>query len=265
MHGGLRLLTESVESQLDTEQLQTGGDKKAGQTNLEGGFSPAAAAIGNVVGTLLGGPAIPLGLLAGGNGKLAHQRTWEKSTDNLTDTSAQYAGSRDLSILHHAAFDIVVKELGDKLIKIKGSLTLLPISAIVTSLNNASSLGFQFDEPGAQSGIAAAGAFGEMGMQTIVFVENGRDLVHAFVQDESFTLPPALIHTTYGACSSVQFTIVALEAQDIAKARQRIPRQLEEKGKEFFEAMGSLFSGFETSLGIETGKRLFPLAIYRDV
>ena len=265
IEGGLRLLRDSVESQLDTEQLQTGGDKTAGQTSGEGGFSPAAAALGGVVGALLGGPAIPLGLMAGANGKVAYQRSWEKSTDNLTDSSAQFAGSRDLSILHHAAFDLVVKELGDRLLEIKGALTVLPISAIVTSLHNASKIGLSLNDPTAIDSLAGAAAYGEMGLQSVVFLENDTKQVHAYVHDSSFTMPPALINGTYGACSSVRFTLIGLEAQDVGKARRHIPRQVQTKGKVFFEAMGQLFKGFEDSMGIDSGKRVVPLAIYRDL
>lgn len=212
IEGGLRLVRQEVESALDTSRTESGGDKKGGSHNFEGEVSPAAAALAQALTAFLSA-GTATGLLTGAGGKYTYQREWEKSTDKLLSETRDLTASTDLTVLHHAAFDVVMSHLSDRVKTAKGALTLLPLSSLVRSFGNALAAGLPVDTPDASGGVAAVGAYSELGTQTVVFLES-QDNLHAYVQDSNFIVSPSLLLATYGACTSENFTIVYIEAQD---------------------------------------------------
>lgn len=265
LENGLRLLTQKVQSELAESETKTGGDKDGGEWEIDGGISPTAAALTGVIATALNVGTFPIGMLAGAGFKGKYSHNWETSTDEVKTASNEYSGRNETTVLHHAAFDVVMSRLGDRVKTASGSLTLLPIASLIRSFGNAMQKGLPVDTPDAAGGVAAVGAFEELGTQTVVFLESPENF-HAYVQDVHFTLPPSLIYALYGPCSSVEFTIVYIEAQDTRKPRRTIPKQISTpQGKKTFKQLTDVFDGFGQTIGMDDGIRIYPLAIYREI
>ncbi|MFC3834753.1 MULTISPECIES: hypothetical protein [Deinococcus] len=263
IEGGLRLLRHEVEGALDVASEETGGDGEGGSFNAEGGVSPTAAAIAGVLGGVAG---FPVGLLAGLSGKAQYNTTWESSSPIVRTTNSDTVSRADLTILHHAAFDLVIEHMKGKIKTARGALTLLPVSALGGAVASLQGLEIEaLSNPSAVAGVAAIAAMSGFGVQTFVFLESPNNL-HAMVEDKHFTMPPSLFASTYGSCTSIPFSVAYIEAQDTRKARVHVPKQFATPAaKRQFSDLVDIFGTLTNSLGMGDGTRIFPLAIYRDL
>lgn len=263
IEGGLRLLRHEVEGALDVASEESGGDKDSGNWQAEGGISPTAAAIAAVLG---GAAGLPVGLLAGMAGKVQYQHAWETATNVIRTTTNDTTSRADLTILHHAAFDLVMANLTGKVKVAKGGITLLPVASLGKAIGTLQEKGVgAVTTPESLIGVAALAALSDFGMQTIFFLE-GADNLHAFVQDQHFTIPPTLFSTTYGSCTSIPFSVAYIEAQDTRQPRNHVPKQFGNAGaKKQFNDLTDMFRTLPGLLGMGDGIRVFPLAIYRDL
>lgn len=259
MEGGLRLLRQRVESALDINSEESGGDKTAGQHNVEGGLSPTVAAVLGALG--VAGGALPMGLLAGLTGKYTYQRNWENTTPNLKTSTNDGASSSDLTILHHAAFELVMQRMGSKFISVTGHASLLTLGMINGILD------IIVDEP--EERIKMQNSFGllkTMDVQNICFVE-GEENVHGFMRDEHFLVPPTNFVGSYGSPTEIQFTLVGIYAQRPGRAGRRThPQQAEiPESQGVFKGVNESFSIVSRTLGINGARRIYPIAMYREL
>lgn len=261
IEGGLRILRQEVESALDTASTESGGDKKAGSHNVEAQLSPTAAALAQVL-TSFVTASISSGLLAGAGGKYTYQRSWENSTDVLKSETKDFSSGTDLSILHHAAFDLVVNNLDKKLVTVKGKLSILPLDVIATLADMS-----QGASSTQKSFVAeTTKMFRDMGLSNICYIENKSENVNAFLNGNHFLVSPSEIFTTYGSPSQVDFTLVGIFAQDPGRTHKRTaPVQVSGDSKKLFESVNQSFERMWDVFGVKGGRRVYPLAIYLDL
>lgn len=256
IEGGLKVVRQKVESALDISSTESGGDKKSGSHNGELGVSPAATALAQIL-TSFVSASISSGLLAGAGGKYSYQKNWETSTDTIKTANHDLASSTDISILHHAAYDLVAKKLGHKLVVVKGKMSLLPIEVVSEMIKEFGS------NPEA---ISAFKMLEHMGASNICFVENANDKINAFLDKQHFLVAPGTIFSTYGSPSEVDFTIVGLFAQNPGRQGKRSsPTQADGQPKLLFTSMNTAFDMAWTTLGVNGGRRIYPIAIYTEV
>lgn len=259
IEGGLRLVRQEVESALDTSSTESGGDTKGGSHNFEGQISPAAAALAQAL-TVFLSAGTPTGLLTGAGGKYTYQREWEKSTDVLKTEVRNMTSAADVTVLHHAAFDLVAERMGDKLVKVEGKMSLLPLKVLENVFQTLN------DSASDNAILQAFRAIGDLGVSNVCYVENGRENIHAFLNERHFLVSPAELLAAYGSPSEVDFTIVGLHAQRPGRANKLTsPKQVPEEAKGLFQGINEMLDGLWAPLGVNSARRLYPLAVYLEM
>lgn len=260
IEGGLRLLKQRVENALDITSEETGGDKTAGEHQIEAGVNPTVAAVLGSLGVAGAAAGLPLGLLAGLNAKYNYQRSWENGTPILKTINHDGASNSDLTVLHHAAFDLVMRELQGNFITVTGHASLVGLEMVNKMMNIAGIVAANSDTARGFQVLEA------MQVENILFVENGRDFVHSVLRNEHFVVPPAYFNGIYGSPTEIEFTIVGIKAQRPNRPGKIIsPKQAtSQESKDLFGALTGSFDLVAKLFGMDSASRLYPIAVYRD-
>lgn len=260
LRGGLTLLSNEVQDNVTFRSREAGGDKQGGTTNAEAQISPLVTGVLAALGLATGNPLA--GAIAGAGGKFTYEGSWEETTPTLTNAQTNKAGRHDLSILHHAAFNVVQEQLADKLITVKGKLTVLSMDFLMRVSN------FAISGPDKPEMLATIQLVSDLGMDAIAYVESKeKRFAHAFLARRHSLLPYAEFTASYGTRSEVDFTVVGLHAQNTASARRTTPHQLDgaQETRLLLDGIETAMTQAQRLFGAEGTERLQPLAIYREL
>lgn len=166
-----------------------------------------------------------------------------------------------MTVLHHAAFDLVVSHLGENLIMVKGRMSILPLDTLEALLD------FPDDENVSREDTKKIiSGLRSLGLTNICYVENPEEQVNTFLNSDKFVVSPAEIFTIYGSPSEIDFTMVGIYAQRPNRASKSVtPKQAGEQAKTLFRSVNHSFDAMWDTLGVKNARRIFPLAIYLDL
>ena len=260
LEGGLRLLAEKVEEAYSSTS-ETDPEK---EERIRAGL---AASIFGVIPALMGG----------GRGNFDY--SIDRRTIDATQSTqvGDKAVRTDLSILHHKAFDLVYEAVGDSFLTVTGKLTLLDIRYVQdvykqtteapNTMNAEEKANKEAETANALHGFKLMDAFGA---RLLMYLEEAKGpSVHAMASHEHLTLPFETIRHTYGSPTELDFTLVGISAQHMAKHRRDMPKQVSESpnamGRAAFTALNEADTFLNQFFGTTSGQRLYPLALMLEL
>lgn len=237
LEGGLRQLIVNVEKELAADENTSPTQETITRYALESHTSGK----------------IPLIAELDGTASMDREAHFTSAGRKTTTSSTAYRA--DLSILHHQAFDLVMERMGGKFLTLEGRTSIFSLNRLFEALPTESL------PPDAKSGLEM---LQKLQLGNLAYIENPDRHLHSFLLDEHFTIPSQFFQIIYGSPSELDFTIVGISAQHPSKSRRQVPKQVSRlETKKMFVQLNSVYELVYEALGMDSGERIYPLAIYK--